>query len=72
MPIFRVWRPSAASTRIPVVILGAVTIWLFYLLITPNHGPAGRGRGVALLATDSTFLMTTRYDWGPVVCSIFA
>ena len=32
IPIFRVWRPSAASTRIPAVLLGACTIWLFYLL----------------------------------------
>ena len=67
MPIFRVWRPSAASTRIPVVILGALTIWLFYLLSRRTIGPRAAVAGVALLATDSTFLMTTRYDWGPVV-----
>ena len=67
MPIFRVWRPSAASTRIPVVILGAFTIWLFYLLSRRTIGPRAAVAGVALLATDSTFLMTTRYDWGPVV-----
>jgi hypothetical protein len=66
-PIFRVWRPSAASTRIPAVLLGACTIWLFYLLSRRTVGATAAVVGTALLATDSTFLMTTRYDWGPVV-----
>src|SRR5260370_504893 len=27
-PIFRFWHPSAASTRVPVILMGGLTIWI--------------------------------------------
>lgn len=66
-PIFHVWRPSAASVRVPAVFLGGLTIWLFYVLARRTIGIKAALAGTALLATDTTFLITTRYDWGPVV-----
>jgi len=67
MPIFRVWRPSAASTRIPVILAGGLTIWLFSLLLRRLSGDRAAVIGLALLCTDTSFLLTTCFDWGPVV-----
>ena len=66
-PIFRVWRPSAASVRIPAVILGALTVWLFYVVVKRTLDAKTALIATALIATDTSFLLTTRWDWGPVV-----
>jgi 4-amino-4-deoxy-L-arabinose transferase-like glycosyltransferase len=67
VPIFKMWPPSAASIRFPALILGALTVWLFYLLVKRTLGRTAALIATALLATDTTFLLTTRWDWGPVV-----
>jgi hypothetical protein len=66
-PIFAVWQPSAYSLRVPVLVLGAFTIWLFYLLLSRILGRRAAVAGCALLATDSTYLYTTCFDWGPAL-----
>jgi hypothetical protein len=66
-PILAVWQPSAWSIRLPVLLLGALTIWLFYLLLDRLQGKRAALLGCALLAADTTFLLTTCFDWGPVV-----
>ncbi len=66
-PIFALWAPSAWSVRLPVLSLGAVTIWLFYKLLVRLHGGRAALLGCALLATDTTYLLTTCFDWGPIV-----
>ncbi len=67
IPIFRLWPPSAASTRIPVILAGGFTIWLFALLLRRLSGDRAAVIGLALLCTDTSFLLTTCFDWGPVV-----
>jgi hypothetical protein len=64
--IFAVWHPSVWSTRIPVVLIGAATVWLFYLLLAKISGIRAAVIGSAILATDCLFLLTTCFDWGPV------
>jgi 4-amino-4-deoxy-L-arabinose transferase-like glycosyltransferase len=66
-PLFALWRPSAWSVRLPVIFLGAATIWLFYRLLLRVSGGRAALLGCALLATDTTYLVTTCFDWGPVV-----
>ncbi len=66
-PVFAVWEPSAASLRLPAVALAAFTVWLFYRLLLPALGLRAALAGCALLATDSMFLLMSRWDWGPVV-----
>jgi hypothetical protein len=67
VPIFRFWMPSAASIRFPALVFGAVAIWLFGLLLRRIAGERAAAVGCILLATDSAFLMTDCFDWGPVV-----
>jgi hypothetical protein len=65
-PIFAIFKPSPESLRWPVLIIGAVTVGLFYLLLARIAGPRAALGGCFLLATDTIFLMTTEFDWGPV------
>jgi hypothetical protein len=66
VPIFRFWTPSAVSIRFPALIFGAVAIWLFGLLLRRIDERAA-AVGCILLATDTAFLITACFDWGPVV-----
>jgi hypothetical protein len=65
-PIFGTFNTSSESLRLPVLIIGAITIWLFYLLLDRIAGTRAALAGCFLLATDTMFLLTTEFDWGPV------
>lgn len=65
-PIFALWPPSPFSLRIPVLVFGALTIWLFYLLVRDTVGVRAALAGCALLSFDTIFLLTDTFDWGPV------
>ncbi len=60
------WRPGLWSVRLPVLIAGVGTIWLFWSLICRTAGRTAAIFGTILLATDALFLLTTVFDWGPV------
>jgi 4-amino-4-deoxy-L-arabinose transferase-like glycosyltransferase len=64
--IFALWPPSPYSLRVPVLVAGAATIWLLFLLLRDIAGRRAALAGAALLAFDTTFLLTTTFDWGPV------
>lgn len=64
--VFQVWAPTPAAVRIPMLLAGAVSIWLFYRLAARMAGTRAAVIGAALLATDTTYLLTIRCDWGPV------
>ncbi len=66
-PILAIWQPSAWSVRLPVVLLGACTLWLFFRLSRRLLDRRGALAACALLAADTTFVITTTFDWGPVV-----
>ncbi|MEO7145921.1 MAG: glycosyltransferase family 39 protein, partial [Bryobacteraceae bacterium] len=65
-PIFAVWAPSAFSFRLPVLVAGAGAIWCFYWVLEATLGAGTAVAGALLLATDSMYLLTTCFDWGPV------
>jgi hypothetical protein len=65
-PILHLIRPSYLTVRLPVLLIGAVTIWLFIWLLERCHGRRVAWVGGLLLATDTMYLMTTCFDWGPV------
>jgi len=65
-PLFAFLAPTPEAIRVPAVLLGAATIVLFWLLLERVHSRAAAFAGSVLLATDTIFLLTTTYDWGPV------
>ena len=69
-PWFALWRPSALSLRLPVVALAAAAVVLFWLALRRTAGSAVAGAGALLLAADTSFLLTTTLDWGPVALQL--
>jgi 4-amino-4-deoxy-L-arabinose transferase-like glycosyltransferase len=53
------------STRVPVILAGAASIWLLYQLLLKISGRRAALIGCLLLATDAAFLLTSTFDWGP-------
>jgi 4-amino-4-deoxy-L-arabinose transferase-like glycosyltransferase len=69
--LLAVFPASYWTVRLPVLFLGAVTVWLFVVLLDTVHGRRAAWAGGILLATDTMFLLTTCFDWGPVALQHF-
>jgi len=67
VPIFHVWGLNDWSLRLPALLLGALSVWLFFLMARRLAGSAAALAATALLATDACYLLTSVFDWGPVV-----
>ena len=65
-PIFRILGTGVWTLRLPVVLLGALTILFFFYLARESAGVQAAVIGSFLLATDPVFLLTDTFDWGPV------
>jgi 4-amino-4-deoxy-L-arabinose transferase-like glycosyltransferase len=65
-PLFQLFGTSLWALRIPALVCGAASIWLFYLLLRRTVGERAAWIGCSLLAGDSIYLLTTCFDWGPV------
>ena len=66
LPIFRVFGTGVPALRIPVLLAGVASVWLFFLLLRRAAGERAAIIGCGLLAVDSLYLLTTCFDWGPV------
>ena len=64
--VFPFFDTTAASIRMPSLLIGAVSVWLFFRLMLHTIGTRAALFGTALLVTDTSYLLTTRWDWGPV------
>jgi hypothetical protein len=65
--VFRVRPADVRSLRVPALLAGALAIALFFVALWTTIG-AGRALMAALLlSADPVFVLTTVYDWGPVV-----
>jgi hypothetical protein len=65
-PLIRNLPPSPWLVRFPMLLAGALTIFLFYEFAATVAGPLAALIAALLLATDATYLLTTTVDWGPV------
>jgi len=65
--VFMIFAPGAWSLREPALCMGALSIWLFFLLMRRVAGPRSAGIACGLLAVDAVYLLTSCFDWGPVV-----
>lgn len=64
--LFQFFEPNVWSVRVPVLALGAVTLFLTWAWVARIAGRRAADVAVVLLATDTIFLMTATFDWGPV------
>jgi 4-amino-4-deoxy-L-arabinose transferase-like glycosyltransferase len=66
-PIYGVFGTSVSVTRVPAVLAGAATVWVFYRLLYRIAGRRAALVGCGLLVTDAVYLLSATFDWGPVV-----
>jgi len=65
-PLSWIFSSSVYFVRLPMVLVGAATVLVFYKWAGIFAGPRGALLAAVLLATDPTFLLTDTFDWGPV------
>ena len=73
-PLFAIFGPgflahplqAAWVLRLPTVLAGAATVFIFYYLAERSAGRRTAVIAAILLASDPTFLLTNTFDWGPV------
>jgi 4-amino-4-deoxy-L-arabinose transferase-like glycosyltransferase len=65
-PLLRNLGSNLYTLRLPVVLAGAASLWLFFLLLRRIAGDRAALIGCAILATDALYLLTATFDWGPV------
>ncbi len=65
-PLSWIFSSSVYFVRLPMVLVGAATVIVFYKWAGIFAGPRGALLAAVLLATDPTFLLTDTFDWGPV------
>jgi len=70
-PVLALFEPSYLSVRLPVLLLGGLTVWLVVRLLESMHSRRAAWIGGLLLATDTMFVLTTCFDWGPVALQHF-
>src|SRR5690349_861208 len=64
--IFPIFGTGLLSMRLPMLLAGAISLWLFYRLLDRIAGKRAALIGCGLLAVDSMYLLTLCFDWGPV------
>ena len=64
--LFQFFSPGIWSVRLPVLGIGIVTIWLTWAWARRIAGVQAASVTTVLLATDTSFLLTNTFDWGPV------
>ncbi len=65
-PLFAIFSPGVRSLREPMLLAGVASLWLFFLLLRRIAGYRAALIGCGLLAVDSSYLLTSVFDWGPV------
>ena len=71
LPILTVTGSSVWAVRLPMLLLAAVTILLAGRLLRRIQGRTAAMAVIVLLSTDVVFLVTSVFDWGPVVLQNF-
>ena len=70
-PIFRLFAVSALTIRLPVILIAAVTLLIFYRAMRRNLGAIWAAIVVWIMAVDPANLFPSRLDWGPTVLMHF-
>jgi 4-amino-4-deoxy-L-arabinose transferase-like glycosyltransferase len=70
-PILALIPPSTFLVRFVSLLIGACTLFVFYWFVRQLLGNAPALAATALLSTDPMFLLTIKWDWGPVAIQHF-
>src|SRR5947208_6459618 len=70
-PIFDLFGVSALTIRLPVILIAAVTLLIFYQLMRAKLGAVWATIAVWIMAVDPANLFPSRLDWGPTVLMHF-
>jgi 4-amino-4-deoxy-L-arabinose transferase-like glycosyltransferase len=65
-PLMSSFGTGLTVLRLPVLLAGVASVWLFYRLLYRIAGARAAIIGCTLLAADATYILTTVFDWGPV------
>jgi hypothetical protein len=65
-PLLRYLDVTPVVLRLPVLLVGSVSVWLFFVILDRTAGRRAAIAGALLLATDASFVIATAYDFGPV------
>lgn len=65
-PVFALAAPGLWSMRLPVLLMGALSVWLTFLIARRFIPGPFAAFSALLLAADPIFLITGTFDWGPV------
>ena len=65
-PVLHIFGTGVRAVREPMLLAGAFSVWLFYLLLRRVAGERAALAGCILLAADTLYLLTSCFDWGPV------
>ena len=66
LPILRYLQLTPLSLRLPMLAVGACSVWLFFNLLERVSGRGAAVAGTLMLVTDATFVIATGYDFGPI------
>lgn len=70
-PIFRLFGVSALTIRLPAILIGAVTLLIFFQTLRAKLGAVWATIVVWIMAVDPANLFPSRLDWGPTVLTHF-
>jgi 4-amino-4-deoxy-L-arabinose transferase-like glycosyltransferase len=65
-PLMNIFGTGLYVLRLPVLLAGTASVWLFFCLLQRIAGLRAAIIGCTLLAADATYLLTVCFDWGPV------
>jgi hypothetical protein len=65
-PILRHLPPTMWTLRLPAVLIGALTLWILFIATRRLANDEIAVALVWIVGTDTMFLMSTTFDWGPV------
>lgn len=67
LPILQYLEVTPVTLRLPLLITGALSVWLSFAILDRIGGRRAAIAGSLLLATDATFVIASTYDFGPIV-----
>jgi hypothetical protein len=66
LPILQFLELSSTVLRLPLLLVGAASIWFFFAILERTAGRRAAIAGALLLVTDVSFVIDTALDFGPV------